>query len=260
MNRVLHIARREWREHHRQPRMILAMAAVLAMISLTVMFGVGIMALISIDPAQVDLLKSNLAFAGYELQDPVDWAVQRILASFDFLLFTQFLGMTSVLAGHAFIHERQHSTLPFVLLAPVRRGELVLGKLLGIVGTPFLVMLLVGGSAALLLSRMDITAAYAWRLPPSPGWMVAFFLGGPAWAVALAGMGAAVSLRSRDVRTAQQGVWLVVFFATLVVGMALGGALQEDVGFQLVVALLGLLAAAGTVLLGTMLLARDIHL
>lgn len=260
MNRLLLIVRHEVLEHRRQRMMLLAMGTVLVLVALTVLLGVGIMALLATDPEQVQLLEDNLAFAGFELQDPIAWSVELMLRGFDFLVFAQLLGMTAVLAGHSFVHERQCNTLPFLMLAPVRRSELVLGKLLGAVATPWLLTLCIGGSTALLLACFDVTQPFAWRLPPSGGWLVAFLLGGPLWALAVAGCGALVSMRSTDVRTAQQGVWVVVFFATISVGVGLGGALQEDLGFQLVLAAAAVPAILLVVGLGSLLLGRDIHL
>lgn len=260
MKRVLLVARREWLEHRRQPAMILSMAAVLAMISGLVLFVALLMALIDSQPHSKALFEQNLATAGFDLQDPIPTVMEGVLSSFNFLLFTQFLGMTAVLAGHAVVHERQCGTLPFLMVAPVRRWELVLGKVLGAVGTPWLLYLVLGGGTATILALLDLTAPFAWRLPPASGWLVAFLLGGPAWSLALASAGAALSVRAADVRTAQQGVWLVVFLASIMVGTVLGGALQEDTVFQLVVAAGGLLFTALGVGAATLLLRRDIHL
>lgn len=260
MRRVLLVARREWLEHRRQPAMILSMAAVLAMISGLVLFVALLMALIQSQPASLALFEQNLVTAGFDLADPIPTVVEGVLSSFNFLLFTQFLGMTAVLAGHAVVHERQCGTLPFLMVAPVRRWELVLGKVLGAVGTPWLLYLLLGGGTAGLLALLDVTDPFAFRLPPSPGWLVAFLFGGPAWSLALASAGAALSVRAADVRTAQQGVWLVVFLASIMVGTVLGGALQEDAPFQVVVAIGGLLFTAAGVGAASLLLRRDIHL
>lgn len=260
MRRIWLVARREWLEHRRQPMMLLAMGAVQAMICLTVFLGIAIMALNDANPQQKELLKANLAFVGYPVKDPVRWAIDLILTAFNFLIFTQQLGMTAVLSGHSLLHERQCGTLPFLMVAPIRKGELLLGKVLASAGTPFLLTLLIAGPTALACSAFSVTDFLAWRLPPASGWSVAFLLGGPLWSMALAGLGAAVSTRSKDVRTAQQGVWLVVFFASLLVSGALGGGLQEDVVFQLAWALMGLGASGITIAGGTLLLRRDITL
>lgn len=260
MRRVWLVARREWLEHRRQPAMVLAMATVLTMIAALVLFIILMMVLIESQPSSELLFEQNLVTAGFDLDQPVETVVEGVLSSFNFLLFTQFLGMTAVLAGHALVHERQCGTLPFLMVAPVRRWELVLGKVVGAVLTPWLLYLFIGGGTALLMALLDITDPFAWRLPPSAGWMVAFLVGGPAWALALAAAGAALSARSGDVRTAQQGVWLVVFLASVFVGAALGGALQEDLLFQVFMALSGLLMAAAGVGVGAVMLSRDIHL
>jgi len=260
MRRVLLVARREWLEHRRQPAMIAAMGAVLAVIAGLVLFVALLMALIESQPASRVLFEQNLATTGMAIDDPIHTVIDGVLSSFNFLLFTQLLGMTAVLAGHAILHERQCGTLPFLMVSPLGRGELLLGKVLGAVFTPWLLYLGLGGCTAAALSALDVCQPFAWRLPPSPGWLIAFGLGGPAWAMALAAGGAALSVRAADVRTAQQGVWFLVFLASIFGGWMLGGPLQEDASFQAVVALLGLLLTAAGIGVGTWLLRRDLHL
>ena len=81
--------------------------------------------------------------------------------------------IAAVLAGHSVLHDRQSGTLTFLLLAPVRRTELLLGKVLGAIGPSFAMYLVISGGATVLASTFAITEPYAVRLPPSPPFLVA---------------------------------------------------------------------------------------
>jgi hypothetical protein len=87
---------------------------------------------------------------------------------------------------------------------------------------------------------------------------VAFFFGGPAWALFIAAVCAIVSTLARDVRTAQQVVWLIMFFATFALGYLLAGLLPLGAGAQLLVAAAGLCATVFAVALGTQVVSRDL--
>ncbi|MCB9778440.1 MAG: ABC transporter permease [Alphaproteobacteria bacterium] len=257
MRRVWLVVRRELLEHRRQPGMLVAMGLVQAAIVALVTALVGMLALIARDPKVLADFEANLAAAGIAMVDPVPTVVENALAAFDFLLVSQLLGMTAVLAAQALVHERQCGTLPFLLLAPLRRTELVLGKAIASALTPWLIVVGLGLPAALWMSTWSVVAPFHWRLPPHPGWLVSFLLGGPLWAMALASVAAALSARVRDVRTAQQGAWMVVFVASIVIAGAIGGALVEDTAFQLFMAAVGLVATLLGVGACALVLGRD---
>jgi ABC-type transport system involved in multi-copper enzyme maturation permease subunit len=181
-----------------------------------------------------------------------------VVTFFDWLVFTQFLGFAAVLAGHSVLHDRQVQALPFLLLAPIRRYELLLGKVLGAVAIPLVLYAFISGGASALAASLPVAAPYADRLPTAPAWWVAFLLGGPAWAVFVCAVCAIVSSLARDVRTAQQGVWFVMFFATFACGWLLSSLLPRGVGVQLLVAGLGAVAGAVALAAGAQVISRDL--
>jgi ABC-type Na+ efflux pump permease subunit len=67
-----------------------------------------------------------------------------------------------------------------------------------------------------------------------------------------------VSSVAHDVRTAQQGVWFVVFFGTLICGFLLTSTLPEGVGMLLVVSLIGALGAVAAIVIGSVVIQRDL--
>ena len=251
MNRIQLIARREWLEQRRQPWMLAAIGSLYAAIA-----GLAVIAVLSLEVA---------ARVGDGPHAPHAWLgttpsalAGTTLALFDFLCFTQMLGISAVVGGHAILHDRQSGTLPFLLLAPVDRMDLLVGKVIGALGWPILLYLVIDGAAAILLSVLPITADHGLLLPRSLGFWVAFTMGAPAFAVFLAAICTLLSAIAHDARTAQQGVWLVMFLTTLVAGSLLTRGLSAGLFAELAVAALGVVAAAITLRTGARYLARDL--
>jgi ABC-type Na+ efflux pump permease subunit len=249
---VLHLARREMLEQRRQPAMLAVIGLLYAIVAGGVLAVVGALQKLWDEPAGLELL-AELGMA----MRPAD-LVASALQLYSFLTFTQFLGIAAVCCGHAMLHERQCGTLSFLLLAPVGRLELLAGKVLGAVGWAFALYVVVNGAASLALSAFPVARAGADYLPLSPSWWVAFLLGGPAWAVLVGAVCALVSSAARDVRTAQQGTWFVVFFASLLAGFLLTWALPAGVLAQLAVAALAATGAGGVLFAGSQVISRDL--
>ncbi len=253
---ILHIARREWRETARHPALLAVCGTLLTLIAGLTLFALLLLDLLTRDPAQLHTLAGVL---GGEANATgfLDNATVATLTAFDFLIFSQYLGFVGVMAGHSLLHDRQVGTLPFLLLAPIRRRTLLAGKVLGALGPLTLLYLLVSGLGGLATLALPITANHPSLGPASMGWWVALLASGPAWAAFVATTCAVVSSLARDVRLAQQGVWFVVFFVQLLVAFLITGALGS-VASQLVATALGLIATALALFAGSAVLSRDL--
>lgn len=256
ISRVLTVAFREFKEHSRQPWMIFTMASLLILIIVGVLSTLWMLNGVVGRPIGRAILEGNLKQFGLNLG--LDGMVSMVIETFHFLCFSQLLGMTAVLAGHSVIHDRQCQTLPFLLLAPLRRGELLAGKVLGAIMMPLLLYVVLGGIAAITISTWEVAEPFGNKLPFSGGWMVAFLLGGPSWALFVGTVCAIMSSLARDVRTAQQAAWFFVFFATLAFGLPLGMMITFGPVFQLMVAGGGLLAFLNAVMFGSLVISRDL--
>jgi len=256
--RVLHIARREWLELRRQPVMIAVITCLFGMIAALVTAALAIVDLVARTPQMRDTLSHELPLAGLDAYVFLEDIANQVLTLGNFLLFTQFLGIAAVLAGHTVLHDRQCGTLPFLLLAPVRRAELLAGKVLGALGPPLGLFLVWSAGTGLILGLFPITENLGEALPPSPAWLVAWALGTPAWATFICTLCAIVSSLSRDVRTAQQAVWFVMFFSTLLCGVLLAGMLAQGVVFELIVAAVGAVCAVAALLVGATVIRREV--
>ena len=254
---ILHIAKREWTETMRHPALLAVCGTLLVLVAGLTVFALFLLDLLTRDPAQLQTLAGVLGGDDRATRF-LDNATTATLTAFDFLIFSQYLGFVGVMAGHSLLHDRQVGTLPFLLLAPVRRHTLLAGKVLGALGPLTLIYLIVSGIGGLLTLLLPITADHAELGPASAGWWVALLASGPAWAAFVATTCAVVSSLARDVRLAQQGVWFVVFFVQLLVAFLITGALGS-VGRQLVATGLGVLATALALGVGSAVLSRDLN-
>ena len=256
MSRTLAVALQEWKEHTRQPWMIGTMSSLLGLIILVVLGSMLMLNQFASDPMGAAMMKSYLKLVGFEMD--VYALAAALVEVFNFLCFTQLLSMTAVLAGHSVIHDRQCHTLPFLLLAPLRRGELLAGKVLGAVMMPFVLYVVLAGTASVIMSMLPVTAPMEDRLPFSGGWVVAFFIGAPIWALFVATICALMSSMARDVRTSQQAAWFFVFFASFVCGFPLASLMSVGALFQLIIAGMGGAAFMASVVLGSAIMSRDL--
>lgn len=250
---ILHVARREWTEQLRHPAMLAICAALLGLIAGTSLAALLLLDLLD-DPAY---LASLAQLTGGSPASTLDVLVTSALLAFDFLLYSQYLGFVGVIAGHGLLHDRQLGTLPFLLLAPVSRRDVLLGKVLGALGPVTGITLLLGTLGGLAASQVPITAGHDALAGRTLGWWVALWLAGPAWGAFVATATVITSSIARDVRLAQQAVWLVVFFVQLLVAFLVTGSL-DSLPAQLVAAGLGVTATGGAVVLGTEVLGRDL--
>ena len=257
MSRVFVIARRELLELLRQPWMLVFIGGLYVLIGVYLLVAGGLVQAVDLTEESRTLFMDNIAALGFDGLTPEE-IIGWVIALGNFLTFTQYLGISSVLAGHTVLHERQTHTLPFLLLAPVTRAELLLGKVLGAICIPTVLYLGVAGGVMGLLSLLPLSAPHAAVLPPTPAWFVAVLFGGPLWSLGVGLICVTLSAMSKDVRTAQQGVWFVMFPATLSAGYLLAGRMEDGVLTQAVVGALALVLAGAALLVGSQVISRDL--
>ena len=257
MSRILHIAKREWLEQRRQPAMLGVITSLYLLLTAVVLLPLALLQMASNNPQT----GANLAkLVGGEIDLPLlfDTATSGTLVVFNLLMFSQFLGIAAVMAGHAVLHDRQCGTLTFLLLSPVRRLELFTGKVLGAIGPTYLLYMVVSGGTSLVLAAFPFAVDFPTYTPRNPAWWVAFLLGGPAWGVFIATVCTVVSSLSHDVRTSQQAVWFVMFFGQMLCGVLLTNTMASGVVTELVVALIGVFASATALYVGSQVFRRDL--
>jgi len=257
MTRLGVIARREALEIWRQGWNLGVVATLMTVISGCVLASVALLDQIARDEAM------RVSFEAWFPAIGLDGATTSgiagwVIGTANFLLFTQYLGFASVLAGHTILHDRQVHALPFLLLAPVTRLELLLGKVLGAIALPTSLYLAFGLLTMGSVSLFPLSAGHEALLPTSLAWWIAVFVGGPIWALGVGVICATVSAMADDVRGAQQGVWFVMFFATFASGYLLAGRLSDGPVLQGVVAGLGVALTVGALFAGARIVGREL--
>ncbi len=253
--RIRRIMAREILEQRRQPAMLITVAALFAAVSALGVVGTVLLDRLAHDAAMQTTLSG---FAGDALIADLAPMQDAVLAMTVFLGISQYLGVCAVLAGHGMLHERQCGTFTFLLLAPVRRLELLMGKVAGALLVPTALYLFTTVVTSILLSGSDAVARAPYMAVPSAAWVVGIGLAGPAWTMACASACTLISAHVADVRTAQQAVWLVVFFATVALGPLITAALPAGPGVQLLSAGAGALASGTLLYAGALLTRRDL--
>ena len=254
MKRLLRIARTEVLEHRRQPWMLFILAANYAL--WICIFGALFLFFerASSRPETLAPLKQQLAGFGIEL----DAFLQLATSSFESLSFTNLPLYVAIMSGTSVLHDRECGTMPFLMLAPVTRRQLLAGKLAGAMAFPLLFHLLFVGTSSLLLGRLETLAPYAHKLGASPAWWVAFLVGAPASAAFVGALGTVISALSRDVRTSMQYTSFFIGLLSLGIGFVLVDGITNGVTLQIAFASGCIVATALTLLFGAWLISKDV--
>jgi ABC-type transport system involved in multi-copper enzyme maturation permease subunit len=251
MTRTLRIAKTELLEHRRQPWMIFILAA--NYVAWIVVFG-GLFLLVDRSAASLALIRQEMAAAGIEY----DAALQLATSTFGSISFTNLPLFVAILSGTSVLHDRECGTMPFLMLAPVTRAQLLLGKLLGAMAIPLAFHLMFVGVSSLALGRLGALAPYAHKLGASPAWWIAFLLGAPASAAFVGALGTVISALSRDVRTSMQFTSFFIGLLSLGIGAVLVDGLTRGLELQVGFAIGCLIAAAVTLGAGARLISKDV--
>ncbi len=254
MKRLLRIAHTEVLEHRRQPWMLFILAANYAL--WIVLFGGGFLLLDQLagNPETLGPLKKQLGGMGVEF----DTALQLATSTFGSMCFTNLPLFVAIMSGTSVLHDRECGTMPFLMLAPVTRLQLLVGKLAGAMAIPLVFHLGFVGVSSLALGRLDSLAPYAHKFGASPAWWLAFLVGAPASAAFVGALGTVISALSRDVRTSMQFTSFFIGLLSLGFGWVLVDGLTQGLELQLLFAGGCLVAAAATLFLGARLISRDV--
>lgn len=251
MNPILLIARTEVLEQRRQPWMvfILALNYVLTTAACTAAF-------LAFDQPDI---RQQLAAALRPVGGSFELLVGVVVTSFQTWSLTTLPLYVAFLSGTSVLHDRDCGTLPFLLLAPVTRLQLLAGKLLGVLAIPLLLHLTLVGASTLAVAPIPVLAPYAPVLGGSAAWWVAFLCGAPAAGALTGALGTVISARSRDVRTSIQFTSFSFGFLSMGIGYVLVDAVAEGVASQALFATGCLGMAAACLLVGARLIGREVE-
>jgi ABC-2 type transport system permease protein len=123
----------------------------------------------------------------------------------------------SVIAAYSIVGEKNARTLEPLLATPVRRWQLLAGKMLAAL---LPAVLLTWVSGALFIAELAIlTDAHVVSHVVSGGWLILFIAGTPLLGLIAVAIMTAISSRVNDTRTAQQlSIWAVVPIIGIILG------------------------------------------
>ncbi len=123
----------------------------------------------------------------------------------------------STIAAYSIIGEKSNRTLEPLLATPVRRWQLLAGKMLSALLPAVLVTWMSGG---LFITELAIfTDANVVAHVITEGWLILFFAGTPLLGLIAVSVMTAISSRVNDTRTAQQlSIWAIVPVAGIILG------------------------------------------
>ena len=254
MKRFLRIAHTEVLEHRRQPWMLFILAANYGL--WICLFGLLFMGLdsASSDPELMAPFKQQLAGLGIKF----DGFLQLAASSFGSLSFTNLPLFVAIMSGTSVLHDRECGTMPYLMLAPVTRGQLLAGKLAGAMAIPLGFHLVFVGTSSLVLGQLDLLAPFAAKFGASPAWWVAFLIGAPASAAFVGALGTVISALSKDVRTSMQYTSFFISLLSLGISFVLVEGISQGVALQLAFAGGCAVATVLTLLLGARLISQDV--
>ncbi len=247
------LAATEILEQRRQPAMLFILMANYVL--WLAVFGAGFWFLGAAleDPARREALEAQLATSGVELEAMLLVAV----STFGSLTFTNLPLYVAILSGYSVLHDRQVGTLPFLMLAPITRRELLVGKLAGAMAIPLAIHVVFVGVSCALLGRLPLLEGFplfGW----SDAWWLAFLLGAPAAAALVGALGTVISALSSDVRTSMQYTSFFIGLLSLGIGYALVDGLGEGAAFELAFAAGCIVLAAVALEIGARIISRDV--
>lgn len=250
---ILRIARTEVLEHRRQPWMIVILAA-----NYVILIGVFSALFLLFDnvsgaPEKVALLRQQMTSMGVAL----DAFMRLATSSYQTMLFTNLSLFVAIMSGTSVLHDRESGTMPFLMLAPITRRHLLLGKLAGAMTIPLAMHVVFVGVSSLALGRLKVLAPYADMFGASPAWWIALLAGAPASAAFVGALGTVISALSRDIRTSMQYTSFFIGFLSLGIGFVLVDGISEGIGLQIGFALGSVVATAITLLVGARLISQD---
>lgn len=161
------------------------------------------------------------------------------------------------LAGYSVLHERTVGTWPFLMLAPLGRRELLIGKVAGVMAIPLALHLVLVGVGWALFSHHELVDTLP-LFSGSAAWWVAFLLGAPAAAALVGALGTVISALSSDVRTSMQYTSFFIGLLSLGIGYALVDCLEEGEAFELGFAAACLVLAGVALEVGARIISRDV--
>ncbi len=259
MNRTLLVARTEVLEHLRQPWMLFVLAFNYIFWIAIFMLAFRALQTAQSNPQILVILEQRAVGLGLcSGESALDALVRLTVSSYGAILFTNLPLFAAIMSGYSVLHERSCGTLPFLMLAPLSRYQLVLGKLLGVMVVPTLLHFVFVGGASYAARQFTFIDSQSDKFGGAPAWWVAFVLGAPASAFLMGSLGTVISGLSKDVRTSMQFTSFLIGILSLGIGYVLVDGIRTGITLQLAFVLSSLVTGLFVLFVGSRIISRDL--
>ncbi len=260
MKRVLHVARTEVLEHSRQPAMIAVLAVNYLFWGGLFVFALTVLDKAAQTPQTLALISAQAADLGIcDGESALDALLRLTTSTFGALLFTNLPLFVAIMSGYSVLHDRTNNALPFLMLAPLSRYQLLLGKLLGALAIPTVLHIVGAGAVSAMVGSLDIMQSRAGQFGGSPAWWIAFLVGAPASGLLVGSLGTVISALSKDVRTSMQFTSFFIGILSLGFGFVLFDGITSGVDVQLGFALAATSLALLILFAGSRIVSRELN-
>ncbi len=256
---IFKVARTEIIEHRRQPWML-----AILVVNYVLWGGIFLLAVMALDTiagneeALRQLIAQQPALRAVGDGDVLANLRQLATSTFGALLFTNLPLFVAIMSGYSVLHDRSVGALPFLMLAPLSRLQLLTGKLLGALAIPYILHLVFVGPLSWVVLQFDSMQPHAVQLGGSAAWWVAYLAGAPASAMFVGGIGTVISALARDVRTSMQWISFVIGVLSLIFGWVLFDAVKFGAGVELGFVAGTLIGTGMMLVIGSRLISRDL--
>lgn len=259
MKRVLLVVKTEVLEQRRQPAMLLVMASNYLLWNLIFIAVLVFLNSTRENPQVMSMLDKRVLEMGIcNGESALNTLVKLTSMNFGAILFTTMSVFSAYMSAYSVLNDRLSNTMPFLMLAPLSRYQLLLGKVLGATAIPFLMHLGFVGFTTFAVRSLEIMAPFSESWGGSPAWWVAFLVGAPAASFFVGSLGTVISGLSKDVRTSMQSTSFAIGLLSLAFSYLLIEQIKSGVAVQIMVALGGFLGGFLILLVGSKVISRDI--
>lgn len=260
LSRILLVARTEALEHRRQPWMIFILALNYVVWAVVFLGGVATLAVTAKSPETLALVEQQAAALGIcDGESAIDALLRLANSTFGALFFTNLPLFVAIMSGYSVLHDRTTNALPFLMLAPLSRYQLLLGKLLGALAVPFALHLVGVGTVTAIARQIDVITPFADQFGGSAAWWLAYLVGAPASGLLVGSLGTVISALSRDVRTSMQFTSFFIGLLSLGFGFVLFDGIRSGVALQLGFAAAACAAALVVLGVGSRIVSRELR-
>lgn len=260
MRRMLHVARTEVLEHRRQPAMLTILAVNYVFWGALFVVAIFVLDVASNNPQTLAMLNQQATGLGLcDGESAIDALLRLTTSTFGAVMFTNLPLFVAIMSGYSVLHDRTTNALPFLMLAPLSRYQLLLGKLVGALALPFALHLVGVGITTAIIGSLDVMTPRAAQFGSSPAWWLAYLVGAPAAALLVGSLGTVISALARDVRTSMQFTSFFIGILSLGFGFVLFDGIASGVGAQLGFAAGAIVLALLILLVGSRIVSRELR-